>query len=370
MKYPKKNNPHRKKSSTTAAASLSAYFPIIRSRQEIIHIIHSQKDLKSVFHSWSQEDRENFLNCCTGSRGIKVLYDGIFKEVFNPESSPERLEDILSLLFQKKVKINTVLPNDSVRLGAESSLLYTDIIVQLEDGSLSDIEIQKIGYAFPGERCACYSADHLLRQYKRARSSQGKNFNYRNIKNVYTIIFFEQSPKEFHSYPHHWLHVFRQHSDTGLSLNLLQEYYFIPLDIFRKNMENKIISCDLEAWLSFLSFDEPERIIELFTRYPKFKPLYQDIYEICQNMEKVMNMYSKELMELDHNTVLYMIDEMQEQIDLKKMELMEVEVQLNQKNAQINQQEAQINQQEAQINQQEILIRSLQEQLSALKNQK
>lgn len=39
-----------------------------------------------------------------------------------------------------------------MRLGAESSLLYTDIIVQLGDGSLSNIEIQKISYAFPGEQ--------------------------------------------------------------------------------------------------------------------------------------------------------------------------------------------------------------------------
>ena len=49
------------------------------------------------------------------------------------------------------------------------SLLVTDIVVEFEDGGLADIEIQKIGYAFPGERSACYSADLLLRQYKRVR---------------------------------------------------------------------------------------------------------------------------------------------------------------------------------------------------------
>ncbi len=385
-------------SQNIAPGSLSKYFPEIYSRKQVLQIIHSQKNLNALFQSWNPQDQETFLDCCSGSRGMKVLYDGIFKEIFNPEAAPERLEDLLSLLFQKKVKIDSVLPNDSVRLGAESSLLYTDIIVQLEDGSLSNIEIQKIGYAFPGQRCACYSADHLLRQYKRVRGAQGKQFHYRNIKSVYTIIFFEQSPKEFHDYPDHWLHIFRQQSNTGLTLNLLQEYYFIPLDIFRKNMDNKSITSDLEAWLSFLSFDEPERIVELFTRYPRFRALYQDIYELCQNMEKVMNMYSKELLELDHNTVLYMIDEMQEQIDQKQLEITEMdaqisqqkvqihqqvsqinqqvtqinqqEAQINQQEAQINQQEAQINQQEAQINQQAILIQNLQKQLADLQSSK
>ncbi|MBD5455271.1 MAG: hypothetical protein HDR23_02150, partial [Lachnospiraceae bacterium] len=38
-------------------------------------------------------------------------------------------------------------------------------------------------------------------------------------------------------------------------------------------------------------------------------------YEICLNVERVMDMFSEELYELDKNTVQYMIDEMQETID-------------------------------------------------------
>lgn len=138
------------------------------------------------------------MDCCTGVRGIKVLYDGIFKEIFNPEATPKRLEELRSLLLGKEVIIKQVLPNDSVRLGAESSLLYTDILVQLKDGSLCNVEIQKIGYAFPGQRCACYGADHLLRQYKQIRgeeSSNRKHFNYQKIKSVYVIVFFRKIPK-------------------------------------------------------------------------------------------------------------------------------------------------------------------------------
>ena len=55
---------------------------------------------------------------------------------------------------------------DSMRIADETSLLITDIVVELEDGSIANVEMQKIGYLFPGQRCACYSADLLLRQYK------------------------------------------------------------------------------------------------------------------------------------------------------------------------------------------------------------
>lgn len=39
-----------------------------------------------------------------------------------------------------------------------------------------------------------------------------------------------------------------------------------------------MISCietPLEAWLTFLSEDDPERIITLITKYPEFKAMYE-----------------------------------------------------------------------------------------------
>ena len=69
----------------------------------------------------------------------------------------------------------------------------------------------------------------------------------------------------------------RQGYARKLAEFLLQEYFFIPLDIFRKRIENrseKAIETELEAWLLFLSFDEPEWMIRLiifdFFAYPLF----------------------------------------------------------------------------------------------------
>ena len=93
---------------------------------------------------------------------------------------------------------------------------------------------------------------------------------------------------------------------------------FIPLDIFRGILHNEGIRDKLDAWLTFLSVDAPEMIVELITEYPQFKVYYEEIYQLCRNTEKVMEMFSKELQELDRNTVQYMIDEMQEVIDGQK----------------------------------------------------
>jgi len=49
--------------------------------------------------------------------------------------------------------------------------------------------------------------------------------------------------------------------------------------------------------------------------------MYDEIYQMCRNIEKVMQMFSKKLWELNQNTVKYMIDEMQAEIDQTHQEL-------------------------------------------------
>ena len=306
------------------AKTLKDYFPMIQTRKEVLEEIGNNKKLRDIFDLWKEEQQEEFLDFCTGARGVKILYDSFFKEIFSPEYHPERLETILSLLLRRKVVIRQILPNDSVRIADEQSLLITDMLVELEDGSLANIEIQKLGYAFPGQRVACYSADTLLRQYKRVKSERKKRFTYRDIRNVYTIVFFEKSTQEFHLRKEKYIHRSKQVFDTGLELETLQEYILIPLDIFQENMHNKTVESELEAWLSFMSFDELERIIELVESYPKFKVMYEEVYDICRNVERVMQMYSKELAELDRNTVQYMIEEQEKVIKEQAEQLSEL----------------------------------------------
>ena len=112
-----------------------------------------------------------------------------------------------------------------------------------------------------------------------------------------------------------------------MKINLLQEYHFIALDIFRKNIYNKGIQDELDAWLVFLSVEKPEQIIELLEKYPKFRPMYEQVYEMCRSTERVMGMFSRELKELDDNTVEFMIDELKEMVDKEKAEALAKELQ-------------------------------------------
>ena len=104
---------------------------------------------------------------------------------------------------------------------------------------------------------------------------------------------------------------------------------YIALDIFKKKQHNEgeRIHNRLEAWLTFFSRDEPVMILRLIEEYPEFRALYEDVYELCRNVEGLMEIFSKELLEMDRNTVKLMIDQMQEKSDQQE-ETIEVQTQV------------------------------------------
>ncbi|MBO5070295.1 MAG: hypothetical protein J6C37_08025 [Roseburia sp.] len=167
--------------------------------------------------------------------------------------------------------------------------------------------------------------------------------------------------------PETFFHHAKQVFDTGLELNLLQEYVMIPLDIFKDVMQNKSVTTPLEAWLTFLSEDDPEKIISLITNFPEFKPMYETAYQLCRNIERVMGLFSEELRELDRNTVMYMIEQ-QQQLEEKDAQLEQQNAQLEQMNVQLKQKDAQLKQQNAQLNKQAEEIAALKQAFAQLQS--
>ena len=76
-------------------------------------------------------------------------------------------------------------------------------------------------------------------------------------------------------------------------------YHFTIYIQRRKFAYDKQAETTLEAWLTFLSDDSPDKIIELITKFPHFKAMYETLYQMCQNVERMMDMFSEELRILD-----------------------------------------------------------------------
>ena len=290
-------------------------------KEEVLRRVSANAGMEAAYQGMPGKWQERFLNFCTGKGGLPITYDPFFKKIFDPEIHPERLSRLLSLVLGKELKVHRALPNEGTRILDEGSLVIMDIVVEMGDGSIADVEIQKIPYLFPGERAACYSADLLMRQYLRVKGERGKKFSYRDIKKVYTVVLLEKSSEDFRTVPEAWIHKSRQKSDTGIELELLQEYVFIALDMFRKVSDNKRTGSELEAWMQMLSSSKPAVHAQIADKSLIFKGIYDEIEAFRQDIGGVLNMFSDALRILDRNTVQLMIDEMKEELEGTKEEL-------------------------------------------------
>lgn len=290
-------------------------------KEEVLRRVSANAGMEAAYQGMPGKWQERFLNFCTGKGGLPITYDPFFKKIFDPEIHPERLSRLLSLVLGKELKVHRALPNEGTRILDEGSLVIMDIVVEMGDGSIADVEIQKIPYLFPGERAACYSADLLMRQYLRVKGERGKKFSYRDIKKVYTVVLLEKSSEDFRTVPEAWIHKSRQKSDTGIELELLQEYVFIALDMFRKVSDNKRTGSELEAWMQMLSSGNPAVHAQIADKSLIFKGIYDEIEAFRQDIGGVLNMFSDALRILDRNTVQLMIDEMKEELEGTKEEL-------------------------------------------------
>ena len=335
-------------------------------REVIQARVEANPTLRNTYRHLTSPFRERFLDFLRGARTLPLTYDPFFKAIFDPTLHPERLSGLISSLLGIPVKVKEIIPVEDRMLDGES-LLIMDVLVELEDGSLTNVEIQKIPYAFPAERMACYSSDLVMRQYARTKSLRGEKFSYQDMRKVYTIVIFEKSPKSFSKIPDCYIHRGRIVFDSGLEMDFLQEYCLVALDVFRKKPYSEDRN-EQAAWLSFLTTETLEDAERLMNKYPWLEEIYKEIAMLRQKPGEVLHMFSEALKIMDRNTVNYMIEEQQKELEEKDKQLEQKNEQLEQKNEQLEQKNEQLEQKDKQLQEKDQEILALKKQLEELQS--
>lgn len=272
---------------------------------------------------------ERYVGFLEGTKTLPLTYDPVFKKIFDMEEHKERLEAFISSLIGIKVKVIGIL-QPGHRFTAEHSLVIMDLVVELEDGSVTNLEIQKVPYSFPPERASCYSADLLMRQYTRLKARKGKKFRYSDLKKVYTIVIFEKSNNKLKTKEGNYIYHGKTVFDNELKVDMLQEYIFVTLDEFIRIGYPKDDS-ERTGWLSLLATNEVKKAQELVEIFPWLKEIYEEMSRYKTQPMEVMSMFSEILAELDRNTVRDMVEEQQEEINRLNEQLVREHLEMKQK---------------------------------------
>jgi hypothetical protein len=198
---------------------------------------------------------------------------------------------------------------------------------------------------------SCYGADLLMRQYTRVKGTAGKEFSYRDIKKVYVIVIYEESPKELNEIPDCYIHYGKTVFDTGLRMSLLEEFCVIGLDVF-KEISYSEGKNERNAWLSLLATEDLKEAEKLIEAYPWLEEIYKEMAMLRQNPEEVLWMYSEALKILDENTMKYIVEQQQEMIEQQAGKIEQQAGKIEQQAGKIEQQAGKIEQQAGKIEQQ------------------
>ena len=145
------------------------FYTNVNDLEEAMKQKHLYADYALLDETW----KKRFDDYMTGKKTMPLTYDPFFKCMFHPDRHPDWLSHLLSAIIGEPVTVESVLPSENTAISVDS-LLIMDIVVRLSDGSLANVEIQKIPYMYTAERISCYSSDLLMREYSRLKKD--KNF--------------------------------------------------------------------------------------------------------------------------------------------------------------------------------------------------
>ena len=195
---------------------LQNYFPMIRTQGEVLSELRENTKLWKTFCEWEGKYQQEYLDICTGVKGVKLLYDTYFKAVMNPDTRPERLNDFLSEILGKKVKILKVLPNESAQIAAESSLLIMDIVVQFENGSIA-LRFKKLGIYFLDKEAHAIRQIYYYDSIRESEQSSDKDSHIEKSRKYIPLFCLKRVIRIFLSFQ-------RKYISTILSRRVIQEW--------------------------------------------------------------------------------------------------------------------------------------------------
>lgn len=320
-------------------------------KTHIVEMVNADRELKAKWDELPKKSREMLRAIDAGERTPNLLNDIMFKSVFSPEINPDWLSKLISAILGQDIRILRPMSTEGIYLSMNSKGVLFDIMVELENGEIAIVEVQRRGVNMPPQRPVVYSANAVVRQHATLRGQKKEEIDYEDIHPVYTIIILEESTDDFKEYPE-FHHHFEQKSNTGLDLELIQYYDYICLDVFRKN--KPYTTEQLILWLDFLSITDTDEMEVFLTDHSEFVEIYAKACEMLADREELLNMLAEiaageDVVASLNKTNESRIRKMKKQLKEQKTQLKEQDIQLKEQDVQLKEQQDRIRELEAQV---------------------
>ena len=111
--------------------------------------------------------------------------------------------------------------------------------------------------------------------------------------------------------------------------------------------------------MTFLTATDPDEILHLVNAYPEFLACYHDLISFRTKPKELIYMFSDALRQMDHNTELYMIEELHNELSSAKEELSSTKTELSSAKTELSSTKTKLSSTEAELAQANSRVREL-----------
>ncbi len=243
--------------------------------------------------------QEEFHQIEQGKRLPDLGSDVVFKKVFDPDIHKERIEKLLTLIYQEEFEVGASFKQQIPKATVFSKDTIHDVVARLATGGMANLEMQVLAQEFIVERMDIYASDMILLQYAISEGEKKTDFSYIDVQHSYLVVFMKKSPKIFKDSPE-FIHFKKSVTDTGIELNQLACIVYIELEKCLKyvkangyDSENK----ELWKWLIMLADVNDDDVKQLAVEDPEKAEIIEELYGISKSKEELMMMLSEKYAE-------------------------------------------------------------------------
>lgn len=218
-----------------------------------------------------------------------------------------------------------------------------------------------------GDRLSRFISSVLGKEVKVLHSSGNEGFRH-SVHSKGIIL--EKSSAVFHESAE-YIHHFKQRSDTGLELELVQYYDYVCLDMFKKKSPR--VASELESWLRFFTIERVDDMKVFLQENPGFQSVYDYAIMMTKDREGLLSMLSEYFENEDivaslNKTNESMIKRLEKENAELKGEITELQGSNIEKDKVIDRKEKQLDEKEKKLREKDAEIRQLKKLLANQEN--
>lgn len=263
-----------------------------------------------------EELRKEFEQIEAGERLPDLTQDIPFKSIYDVDVHPERIEELLSLVFHESFQVTGSAKEEASKASIYSKKTILDILARLSNNGLANAEMQVAAQEFIAQRTDIYASELIIMQYSVRKNQLKSEMTYKDVPTNYLVVLMKESPKLFKDNPS-FIHRKMEVTDTGVQLTSLAKIVYIELDKCVEQVKAGVIPTGMEQLCNLLVFIADvngENAKKIAKENPNYSAIQAELANMVRDREAMFAMLADKYDEIIHNSEVSQAKEEGEEI--------------------------------------------------------